>query len=180
MTNAHALLVFVLLPLIGCGSPPDDEVLIERFTKDRPSFERLVELVAEEQSHVKLVPSGAYSFDENDSTKTMHPIMKPDPNQEPDPRDVKIRAEQTEIIRKLHISRMIADEYGVTFLATGMASDLSGYSKGWEFITEDDHQPDSTRVVGSLDGIGHDLKPYETRYRSLGDGWYLFLESTSD
>jgi len=180
MTAARAFLLLVVLQLIGCGSPPDDQVLIDRFTRDRESFERLVQLVAEEQSRVKWVPSGAYSFDENDSTKAMRRIMKPDPNQEPDPRDENARPEKQALMETLHIKSMNPRHDGVSFYYTGIANDLYGYNKGWEFMAEGAHHPDSTMVVGSLDGIEGQVEPYGIRYRSLGDGWYLFLQSTSD
>jgi hypothetical protein len=74
---------------------------------------------------------------------------------------------------------MYPDENGVTFYYTSMFP-LSGFEKGWEFVTEGGHHPDSSLVVQTLDGIENDVEPYGRRYRSLGDGWYLFLLNTTE
>lgn len=59
-------------------------------------------------------------------------------------------------------------------------SPVSTAIKGWEFVSESGTPPDPKKIVPSLDGIVDDLEPYDTLYRSLGDGWYLYLQSTTD
>jgi len=137
---------------VACARMPSDESLIERFKQDRSSFERLAALALAEAE---------------DTTFVM--IRSSDPS------NAKRHADALAIMKRLRINNIFAQKVGVLFEATGFSHMQRGYYKGWEYVPGG-QLPDSVRVLSSLDRLDR-LPPYERRYRSLGDGWYLYIGS---
>jgi hypothetical protein len=129
---------------------PSDQSLINRFKQDRAAFERVVEIARDK---------GQISPTSSDTT------------------DARYYPEARKLMERIHVWHAFSFAGNVTFWATGPHHSLTGFAKGWKHTSQ---PPDSTKVVSSLDGTETSVEPYDIRYRSLGDGWYLFLQSNQD
>ena len=148
-----ATLVTTLLA-VGCERLPNDQTLINRFQQDRESFDQLAHIALAELAS----SDSSFVFIPDSTTARRHP-------------------DALAIIKRLRTGSVYATSGRVEIEAAGL--DLFSTSvKGWAFVSEGATPLDAEKIVPSLDGA--DLQPYDRRYRSVGDGWYLYLQSTSD
>jgi hypothetical protein len=150
-----AALVTALLAT-GCENLPKDQTLIVRLQQDRESFDQLAHIALAELAS----SDSSFVFIPDSTTARRRPDALP-------------------IIKRLRTGRVYAGRGHVEIPAAGLST-FSIAIKGWEFVPEGGTPPDPGKIVPSLDGADDDLQPYDRLYRSLGEGWYLYLESTSD
>jgi len=138
--RASGWLVMLLgLLFSGCSSPPDDEVLIERFTQNRVAFDRLLLISRAQWERYHTIDI------RNDGDTEAHQIMK-----------------------RLAIRWVTGGDCYVKFSCGLDPGDNKGYAY-FESASCERH-PRPVDVFASLD-----TSPQQVlRYRSLGDGWYLF------
>jgi hypothetical protein len=147
-----AAMLLIALQTAGCEPLPHDEVLIARFRENRKSFERLLLIAQAQWNRYQTIDITS------DGDTEAHRIMK-----------------------KLGIRHVLGPTGNrVTFHCdTGLNPDSKGFVY---FPPESNEQPPDDETLSSLDAVAlrEDLEAYPTRYRALGDGWYLFVQLDLD
>jgi hypothetical protein len=77
------------------------------------------------------------------------------------------------LMKRLGIRRIYGQKDHMVLVCTSAVQEGLSAVKGYVFIPPGHDAPPDSEVVRSLDAI--DVGPYQERYKSIGDGWFLYV-----